>query len=80
MGAVAKGTTPALDVIFERVISKLEADEFDYPNDVVFLPADHPDFGAMIGNRLQEERPIIVVFPDGRERLIPAPVASGRPA
>jgi hypothetical protein len=64
-GSSNQGTTPALDVIFDRVISKLEADEFDYPNDVVFLPADHPDFGAMIGSRLQEDRPIVVVYAGG---------------
>lgn len=76
MGVIAKGNTPALELIFDRVISKLEADEFDYPNDVVFIPADHPDFGTMIGSSLRENRPIMIVYPDGRERLIPAPSAS----
>jgi hypothetical protein len=73
MGAVANGNTPATEVIFDRVVAKLEADEFDYPNDVVFIPADHLDFGAMIRDSLRENRPSAVVYPDGRERLIPAP-------
>jgi hypothetical protein len=73
MGAVAKRNTPATEVIFDRVIAKLEADDFGYPNDVVFIPADHSDFGIMIGDSLREDRPIVVVYPDGRERLIPAP-------
>lgn len=72
MATVAKGNTPATEIIFERVTTKLEADEFDYPNDVVFVPADHPDFGVMIGESLLKERPIIVVYSDGRERFIPA--------
>lgn len=76
MGALTNGSTPALDIIIDRVTSKLEADDFDYPNDVVFIPADNPDFGSMIGRCLCEDRPIVVVYPDGRERLIPAPSAS----
>jgi hypothetical protein len=72
MATVAKGNTAATEIIFERVITKLEADEFDYPNDVVFVPADHPDFGIMIGRSLLKEKPIIVVYPDGRERFIAA--------
>jgi hypothetical protein len=71
VATVAKGNTPATEIIFERVIAELEADEFDYPNDVVFVSADHPDFGVMIGRSLLKEKPI-VVYPDGRERFIPA--------
>jgi hypothetical protein len=73
MGAVAKGNTPATEVIFDRVIAKLEDDSFDYPNDVLFIPADLADFGEAMSQALLEDKPIIVVYPDGRERFIPAP-------
>ncbi|HET6997670.1 MAG TPA: hypothetical protein VFI03_03690 [Solirubrobacterales bacterium] len=81
MGAVAKGNTPALEIIFDRVIAMIEnEDDSAYPNDSVFVPADHPDFGAMIGSSLLEENPIVVVYADGRERIIPARPALPVPA
>ena len=73
MGAVAKKNSKATELIFDRVTKAIEADEFDYPNDVTFIAADLPDFGLMIQRALQEDRPIVVMFPDGVERLIPAP-------
>jgi hypothetical protein len=73
MGAVAKGNTKATEIIFDRVTTALEHDEFDYPNDVVFVAADLPDFGIVMRRALKKEQPILVVFPDGSDRLIPAP-------
>jgi hypothetical protein len=78
MGAVSKSTnTPALEIIFDRVTSLLEADEFDdsYPNDTVFIAADLSDFGKVISRALLKEKPIVVVYPDGSERVIPATTA-----
>jgi hypothetical protein len=75
MGAVAKGNTKATEIIFDRVTKAIELDEYDYPNDVVFVAADLPDFGIVMRGALKKEQPIIVVFPDGSERLIPAPAA-----
>lgn len=72
MAAVAKTDTPAMEILFSRVCSKLENDDFDYPNDVTFLASDHPDFGVMIGKALLRGNPIVVFFPDGSERWIPA--------
>jgi hypothetical protein len=78
MGTVAKkGNTKATEIIFDRVTAMIEnEDDSAYPNNSSFIPADHPDFGAMIGRRLREDRPIVVVYADGRERLIPAPSVS----
>jgi hypothetical protein len=80
MGTVTKGNnSPATEIIFERVVALLEEDKFDetYPNDVSFIAADLPGFGEAMAEALLEGKPIVVVFPDGRERLIPA--ATARP-
>jgi len=80
MGAVAKANTPATEIIFDRVIAMIEnEDDSAYPNNAVFVPADHPDFGHMLGDSLLEDKPIVVVYADGRERLIPAPPVSPEP-
>jgi hypothetical protein len=75
MAAVAKGNTKATEIIFDRVTKAIELDEYDYPNNVVFVAADLPDFGLVMRRALKKEKPILVVYPDGTERLIPAPVA-----
>lgn len=67
------GNSPATELIFDRVCALIEADEYDYPYDTLFVAADRPDSGKAILRALGEERPIVVVFADGRERLIPAP-------
>jgi hypothetical protein len=67
------GNTPATELILDRVCALIEADEYDYPNDTLFVAADRREFGEMMLEALQEERPIVVVYADGRERLIPAP-------
>lgn len=73
MGAVTKGNTPATEIVFDRVIAMLEnEDDSAYPNDAVFVPADLPDFDEIMSETLLEDSPIIVVYSDGRERLVPA--------
>jgi hypothetical protein len=67
------GNTPATELIFDRVCALIEADKYDYPYDTLFIAADQPEFGKMMLEALGEDRPIVVVFPNGRERLIPAP-------
>jgi len=77
MGAIAAGNTPATELIFARVIAMIENDDDTaYPNHSVFIPADASDFGIMIRRALLKAKPIVVVYPDGRERLIPAPSIS----
>lgn len=78
MGALGNGNTstngitPATELILDRVCALIEADEYDYPNDTLFVAADRQEFGEMMLEALQEDRPIAVVYADGRERLIPA--------
>lgn len=73
--AVESKNTPATEIIFERVIEMIEKDDFDYPNDVIFIPADANDFGEMMRRSLLEEQPIVVVYADGTERFVPAVTA-----
>jgi hypothetical protein len=75
MGAIARGNTKATEIIFDRVTKAIELDEYDYPNDVVFIAADLPDFDVIMQRALKKEKPILVVYPDGTDRLIPAPAA-----
>ncbi len=75
MGAVTKRNTEATEIIFDRVTKAIELDKYDYPNNVVFVAADLPDFGIVMRRALKKEKPIMVVYPDGTERLIPAPTA-----
>jgi len=83
MGALSKGNTstkdgntPATEIAFDRLIELVLSDEPEYPNDTVFIPADAPAFGEMMLKELGVDRPIVVVFADGRERLIPAQAAA----
>ena len=76
--AVKSKNSPATEIIFERVIEMIENDDFEYPNDVSFIPADGSDFGASLRKALLKEKPIVVVYPDGTERFIPA-VTARRP-
>lgn len=75
MGSIAKSNTKATEIIFDRVTKSIEHDEYNYPNDVVFVAADLPDFGIVMRRALKKEKPILVVYPDGSDRLIPAPTA-----
>lgn len=73
--AVDSKSTPATEIMFDRITSKIENDDFDYPNDVIFIPADAEDFGVMMRRSLLKEQPIVVVYPDGTECLVPAATA-----
>jgi hypothetical protein len=76
MGTVAGGNTPATEIACDRMTELLLADETEYPSEIIFIPADLADFGEVMSRALLEEKAIIVVYPDGRERLIPAPAAA----
>jgi hypothetical protein len=72
MAVVAK-RTKAIDLAFDRVAELIVADESGYPNEMVFIPADVPDFGQLLSRALLGDVAIMVIYPDGRERFIPAP-------
>lgn len=73
MGEVTKdGNTPATEIAFDRLIELILADEPEYPNDTVLLPADMPGFDKGVSRARAKEAPILIIYPDGRERFIPA--------
>lgn len=70
MGAVGSANTRATDLAFDRVVELLLADEAEYPNDTALVPADLPDFEQIVSAERLQGRPVLVVYPDGSERLI----------
>jgi hypothetical protein len=47
-----------------------------YPNEAAFLAADLPNLGSILAEYAKERRPVVLVYPDGEERiLIPEPAA-----
>lgn len=41
-----------------------------YPNGSVFVGADLPDLGSALARDIREGRPVVLVYPDGAERII----------
>jgi len=70
MGAVVDRGTPATDLAARRVAELAISDQDVYPDGAVFLAADLPDFGRIIHRELLEGSAIVVIYPDGRERLV----------
>jgi len=47
-----------------------------YPNEAAFVASDLPNLGAILAEYAKERRPVVLVYPDGEERvLIPERVA-----
>lgn len=65
----AAPTTEGLDRIVER-FQDLPARDWPYPDGAVFIAADLPNFGRVMSRALLEGDPIVVIYPDGRERLV----------
>lgn len=63
-------STVATDLAFKRVAELAVSDQDVYPDGAVFLAADIPDFGRIIYRELLEGSAIVVIYPDGRERLV----------
>jgi hypothetical protein len=41
-----------------------------YPADAVFIGADLPTLGDLLAGYAREQRPVVLVYPDGAERVI----------
>ena len=61
--------TPAGKLATERfTAAALDSDL--YPDGTVFIPADAPDFPAMMAENAAEGRPLAIIYPDGNEILV----------
>lgn len=52
-----------------------------YPNGSVFMGADLSDLGEALARNIREGRPVVLVYPDGAERIIeprepPSPIGA----
>ncbi|HEU4706391.1 MAG TPA: hypothetical protein VFS64_04295 [Solirubrobacterales bacterium] len=71
----------ALDIAVERCIAYLGDPELEarYPNRTCFIGGDNPLYAQMATGALREERPVVIVYPDGQELLIePEPSGGAR--
>jgi hypothetical protein len=59
------GTNAAFDLL-GRIAVDPEMDE-RYPNETVLIPADSPDVSTLISRAVTKHRPLVIVYPDGRE-------------
>jgi hypothetical protein len=65
--------TPATELAFERLEASLAYSKRAgrrYPGDATFIPSDLPGFDVVVRRSLREHRPIIVIYPDGEERMV----------
>lgn len=62
----------ALDIAVERCFAYLGDPELEarYPNRTCFIGGDNPLYAQMATRALHEERPVVIVYPDGQELLI----------
>lgn len=61
--------TPGTDAAFDllgRVAVDPETDKH-YPNETVLIPADAPDASKLIAGAVAAHRPLVIVYPEGRE-------------
>jgi hypothetical protein len=41
-----------------------------YPDGAAFVASDMPDLGAIVARHARERRPVVLVYPDGEERVL----------
>ncbi|HUN78346.1 MAG TPA: hypothetical protein VMU32_05460 [Solirubrobacteraceae bacterium] len=56
-----------MDAAIEDVIAERPA---RYPNGAAFVGADMPGLGKILARRAREGRAVVLVYPDGEERII----------
>lgn len=49
-----------------------------YPNGAAFVAADLPELSTWLADYAREHRPVVLVYPDGDERVLLAPPAVPR--
>lgn len=71
-----KTQTDRADLTFERFKAALGG-AGSYPKGAVFIDAEAPFAGPAVLRNMREGQAIVLVFPDGLERVIPPISASG---
>lgn len=69
----ASANTTATDIAFDRMQAALDEvghRHRHYPGDTVFIPSDLPDFREVFTRHMRDEKPVVVIYPDGRERMV----------
>ena len=51
-----------------------------YPNGAAFVAADLPNLGEAVAGYARERRPVVIVYPDGDERVLTPNELSESPA
>ena len=51
-----------------------------YPNEAAFVASDLPNLGAVLAEHARERRPVVLVYPDGEERILRPEQAIEHPA
>ncbi|MHB1571852.1 MAG: hypothetical protein ACYC0H_21975 [Solirubrobacteraceae bacterium] len=41
-----------------------------YPNEAAFVASDLPNLGSVLAEHAKEHRPVVLVYPDGEERVL----------
>ena len=71
MGPIGTQSTPGMDRVTDRICGLAAAgDTRSYPNGTTFIASDIPDFAETLRRDLLRGGPIVIVYPDGRERFI----------
>jgi hypothetical protein len=55
---------------FELAIELAIKGKSPYPNGAAFLASDLPGFGEMLARYARERTPVVIVYPDGEERIL----------
>jgi hypothetical protein len=75
MEAIETRGDPA-DLTFERFKAALEGDG-RYPKGAVFVDAEAPFAGSAVVRNMREGQSVVLVYPDGMERIVQPVSASG---
>lgn len=60
----------ASGLAFERFRDALEGRATGYPRGAIFVPSDAPYTRKTLLRALREGQPVVLVFPDGQERIV----------
>jgi hypothetical protein len=60
----------ASSLAFERFRGALEGRARGYPRGAVFVPSDASYTRKALLRALREEKPVVLVYPDGHERIV----------